>query len=185
MGDFLKNNKLIILVVILVLLGGGGTAYYFYSQDQLLAKEAEEGTFGVAFDWQKGEVLNNYEVVSFMPDGWSFVSFDSKSSEGITYATEFWAPMATPQIGSRTVKISDIGDDVKTLQTGLNMLRTDDKTDEYFFEPLIVNGIFDETTVNAVKILQRFFDQNQSGEADINFQASVYGQITSPATENN
>jgi hypothetical protein len=133
----------------------------------------------VAYDWKKGEILNDFKPVTNMPDDWILVYFDSENIDGSKETIKVWVPTGTPEVGSRLMKYSDKGDDVTALQSAINLIRSDDKTDQYYFDELQKTGEFDAPTRNAVNILQKYFGQNQTGDADFNFQASLYSQLTS------
>jgi len=133
---------------------------------------------GVAYNWKDGTSPTYYKSVSNMPDGWDFVSFSSTLDSGKVDTFGIWVPVSDPMIGSRDLQITDTGEDVKALQGALNAVRATDQTDEYYFNQVPSNGIYDQTTTNAVYTLQGFFSQEQTGAADLNFQSSLYKLVT-------
>ena len=165
-----KKTRNIVIVVVALLLSG---AIIF----ALLWAFASTGK-GVAYDWKVGTSPTYYKSVSSMPDGWVFVRFSSTLKNGKVESFGIWVPVSEPIIGSRNLQTLDTGEDVKALQVTLNAARTPDQNDDYYFDKVPIDGIYDQATTNAVYTLQGFFNQDQSGVADLNFQSSLYKLVT-------
>ena len=153
--------------------------YYTDSSDSALTASIT-ATKGVAFDWRSDKVLNNYTPVTFMPDDWSYVSFEVPTADNGTWG--LWLPTAEAEIGAVSLEAGKTGKDVLALKTAINHLQPVDNTDEYYFEKLNINEEFDAATVEAVKKLQKYFDLDETGIADLLFQYQVYKQLVEPPT---
>lgn len=130
----------------------------------------------MAYDWRSGTSPSFYKKVNAEPSGWDYVDFSSTLEDGTSHQFGIWVPIAVPMIGSRDLQAGDNGDDVKALQRTLNLIRTNDDTDPYYYDVIPVSGTYDQSTADAVYTLQDYYGLAQNGIADFNFQASLYEQ---------
>jgi len=165
-----KKTRNIVIVVVALLFSG---AIIF----ALFKTFAGTGN-GVAYDWKDGSSPSYYKSVGTVDEGWDFVTFTSTLENGKVDEFGIWVPVSSPMIGSRDLQITDNGEDVKALQVALNTARTTDETDEYFFDQVPTTGTYDQSTANAVYMMQEYFEQEANGAADLNFQSSLYQLVT-------
>jgi hypothetical protein len=137
-------------------------------------------TRGVAFDWKKSEVLNNFLAVSFMPEGWDYITVKPSDTNGLSSDWGFWAQTTDPSIASRDLETGMTGDDIMALKSAMNNLQPVETTDEFYFEKLTVDGNFDDKTSEVVKKLQKYLFLDATGVADMNFQYRIYKQLVEP-----
>lgn len=167
--DDKKKKKLFAFVITFIVMG---VSAYF-----LINMYAGTGT-GVAYNWKTGNIESEYQKVNTMPEGWDFVQYTSTLENSKLEKVGLWVPISDPMIGSRDLQIEDGGEDVSALQITLNLVRSEDEVDPFYFDKVIVSGLYDQATTDAVYVLQEFFEQEQTGVADLNFQSSLYGFIT-------
>jgi hypothetical protein len=171
LSGLIKKHKLVLFIVSLLLAGG---------LVLVLAYSFAGSGSGPAYDWRKGEIVENYKTFTSMPEGWDFVTFTSVYEDDSAKEVGFWMPIGNPAVGSRELRLGDSGDDVRALQASLNLIDSDDTNDQYYFKPLNITGNFDAQTQEAVKKLQPYFGLDQTGTADMDFQTDLYDQIGTP-----
>lgn len=135
---------------------------------------------GPVYNWKTGEIQDDYKFATSMGADWTFVKFISEYEDGTTEEKGLWVPVGEPVVGSREMMLEDMGDDVSSLQTTLNVIRTDDPNDPFYYPQLLVTGKYDQATEAAVYLLEGYYELDQDGVADLAFQSSLYEQVTTP-----
>lgn len=180
-----KLNILIVLILLFCLTGVVVYAVFFGGNNNVLGvstsideENNSQSDYGVAFEWKNDQILNNFEPVDVMEEGWDKAYLSTKIDGNENYDFFVWVPSCDFLPGSRELTVGMKGDDVTALQSALNIVKSKDNESNLSYSALDKNGVYDEKTKSAVESAQEFFGLEKDGIANLDFQANLYSQIT-------